>query len=137
MNILNPILKLFVGDKQKKDLKLLRPIVDKVLSFGKELELISDDELRERTLNFKQKIQDASISLEAKITSLETEITEANVDRKELIFEEIDSLRTQIYDNSEKVLADIMPEAFAVIKETARRFTNNEEISVTASASDR
>ncbi|EAQ41200.1 preprotein translocase subunit SecA [Polaribacter sp. MED152] len=137
MGILDSVIKLFVGDKQEKDLKLLQPIVDNVKKFEAEIANLSHDELRAKTLAFKEKIKEATKTLDDKITVLEAEAKAADIDRQEDIYAEIDALKDEAYTISEKVLADIMPEAFAVIKETAKRFVENEELEVTATPFDR
>ena len=137
MSVLNSIIKLFVGDKQQKDLKSLQPIVEKVRSFENSLNSLSNDELRAKTIEFKSKIKDATKSFNDKIAELEEEAKNADIDRQEDIYTEIDKLKDEAYEASEAVLLDIMPEAFAVVKETAKRFTNNTEIEVTATPFDR
>ena len=137
MSILNSVLKIFVGDKQKKDLKLLQPIVDKVRAFEGEMNSLTNDELRSKSEGFKNKIKDATKPFEDKISDLEKEAIDAHIDRKEQIFTEIDGLKDESYAASEAVLETIMPEAFAVVKETAKRFTENEVVEVTASVFDR
>ncbi len=137
MSILNSILNVFLGDKTKKDLKELQPIVDKVLAAESSITNLSDDELRAKTLEFKQKIKNATQPFEDKIAALEEETSTANIDRKEEIYTEIDKLKDESYQASEKILEEILPEAFAVVKDTARRFTQNETIKVTATPFDR
>ncbi|OSY87748.1 preprotein translocase subunit SecA [Tenacibaculum holothuriorum] len=137
MSILNSIIKIFVGDKQQKDLKSLQPIIDKVKSFESSLSNLSNDELRAKTIEFKSKVKEATQPFDDKITALEEEAVTAEIDRQEEIFAEIDKLKDEAYEASEQVLKDIMPEAFAVVKETAKRFTTNEEIEVTATPFDR
>tara|TARA_R110001583_G_scaffold77623_1_gene211183 strand:- start:13924 stop:17259 length:3336 start_codon:yes stop_codon:yes gene_type:complete len=137
MSIINSVLKVFVGDKKKSDLKLLQPIVAKVSSFEKEISNLTNDQLREKTNYFKLKILEATEEFRLKITALQKEAQEANIDRKEEIYTEIDILEDDTYNASEIVLNEIMPEAFAVIKETAKRFTKNDSITVTASSFDR
>ena len=137
MGILDSVIKLFVGDKQEKDLKLLQPVVDNVKKFEAEIAKLSHDELRAKTLSFKEQIKEATKTLDEKITVLEAEAKAADIDRQEDIYAEIDALKDEAYTISEKVLADIMPEAFAVIKETAKRFVENEELEVTATPFDR
>ena len=137
MGILDSVIKLFVGDKQEKDLKILQPIVDDVKKFEAELAQLSHDELRAKTVSFKSKIAAATKTIDEKIASLEAEAKGADIDKQEDIYAEIDSLKDEAYTLSENVLAEIMPEAFAVIKETAKRFVNNEEIEVTATPFDR
>ena len=137
MSFLNSVLKAFVGDKKKKDLKLLQPLVGKVRSFDQEMENLSIDDLRGKTQTFKKIIADAIQTFEDQIAELNKEIETATIDRKEAIYKEIDQLKDEAYDASESVLNDIQPEAFAVMRETAKRFTNNETIKVKATAFDR
>lgn len=137
MSVLNSILKLFVGDKQQKDLKSLQPIVEKVQSFENSLSSLSNDGLRAKTIEFKSKIKDATKSFTEKITALEEEALTADIDRQEEIYTEVDKLKDEAYEASEAVLLAIMPEAFALVKETAKRFTKNDELEVEATAFDR
>ncbi|MFN0729166.1 preprotein translocase subunit SecA [Polaribacter gochangensis] len=137
MSLLNSVLKIFVGDKQQKDLKLLQPIVEKTNAFAEVIGNLSNDELRAKSDEFKAKIKDATNAFETKISELEQEALSADIDRQEAIYAEIDTLKDQTYEASEAVLQEIMPEAFAVMKETAKRFTNNTEIEVTATPFDR
>jgi preprotein translocase subunit SecA len=137
MSIVNKVLKLFVGDKQQKDLKQLQPIVKRVLSFEGDFNLLSNDDLRNKSLEFKNQIKEATKPFDEEIEKLEAEALESDIDRQENIFKEIDRLKDSAYEASEKVLFDIMPAAFAVVKETAKRFASEEEIEVTASEMDR
>ncbi|MGK0127392.1 MAG: preprotein translocase subunit SecA [Candidatus Azotimanducaceae bacterium] len=137
MSLLNSVLKVFVGDKRKKDLKTLEPVIGKVTAFGSALAALSNDELREKTLEFKNIIKESIQPINDQINALEEEVKTANVDRKEEIYTEIDTLKDTSYETSEKTLEEILPEAFGVIKETAKRFTQNKTITVTASPFDR
>ncbi len=137
MSFINSVLKVFVGDKKKKDLKLLQPIVNKVRAFDDEVEKLSIDQLRDKTVAFKQKITDTTKPFDDKITELTTEIKTAHIDRKEEIYKEIDTLKDESYEATETVLNEISPEAFAVVKETAKRFVNNTTLKVKATPFDR
>ena len=137
MSILNSIIKIFVGDKQQKDLKSIQPIIEKVKSIEGTLSNISNDELRAKTIEFKNKIKASTQSFNDQIATLENEAITADIDRQEEIYKEIDQLKDEAYQASEQVLVDIMPEAFAVVKETAKRFTNNTQVEVTATPFDR
>jgi preprotein translocase subunit SecA len=138
MGLLDSVLKVFVGDKSKQDVKSISPIVDEIKTFEKALEALSHDELRAKTGEFKAKIADARASFNAQIDELNTkaENTE-DIDEREDIYQEIDNIKDEIYTVTEDVLNAILPEAFAVVKETAKRFVNNTEIKVTANAYDR
>lgn len=137
MSLLNSVLKIFVGDKTKKDLQLLQPFVDKIITFESSIGSLSNDELRNKTLEFKEKIKEATSTFQKQIESLEEEAKLADIDRKEEIYNEIDQLGDESYQASEKCLEEILPEAFALVKETARRFTENETIEVIATPYDR
>ncbi|WP_370479325.1 preprotein translocase subunit SecA [Tamlana flava] len=138
MNFLDSILKVFVGDKSKQDVKAITPLVDKIKTFEKALEALSHDELRAKTAEFKAKIAEANKDINDQIANLlqEAENTE-DIDQREDIYEQIDSLKDDAYKITEDVLNDILPEAFAVVKETAKRFVNSTSITVTANEFDR
>jgi len=137
MSILNSIIKLFVGDKQQKDLKILQPVVNDVNKFESAFSKLSNDELRAKTSEFKERIKTGTKEFDDTIIALEEEALKADIDRQEDIYAEIDTLKDEAYKVSEVALLQIMPEAFAVVKETAKRFVENKEIEVTASAFDR
>ncbi len=137
MNLLNSIIKFFVGDKKEKDLKALQPIVAQVHAFDDELAKMSNDELRQKTLDFKKKIASGIAEYESEIASLKQQIESASIDEKEMLYEKIDKLTDKAYDKTEEILNEIQAEAFAVMKETAKRFYHNETIEVTATPFDR
>jgi len=138
MSFLNSVLKVFVGDKSKQDVKAIMPLVEKVKSFESQIENLSHDELRAKTVEFKSKIADARKKTEDEIAKLLKEAdTSEDIDRKEDIYQEVDKLKDESYNITEETLNDILPEAFAVVKETAKRFVNNTSITVKATAFDR
>ena len=138
MSIINSILKAFVGDKSEKDVKAIQPLINKVKSFESALQALSHDELRAKTAEFKAKIQQARADKDAKIASLKQDAEQTqDIDAREDIYAEIDKIEKEAYEISEKVLNEILPEAFAVVKETARRFKDNTTITVTATPKDR
>jgi len=137
MKIIDSILKTFVGDKKKKDLKLLQPIVAKVHAFDDQVANFSNDELRAKTQEFKKLISEGIKEFNDQIKELESKIESAEIDDKENLYEKIDKLKDESYKKSEDILNDIQAEAFAVMKETAARFFKNTEIEVTASSYDR
>jgi preprotein translocase subunit SecA len=138
MSFINSIIKAFVGDKSQKDVKALQPYLAKIKTFESALSALSNDELRARTTFFKEKIKQDRTEKDAKIASLqlEAENTE-DIDKREDIYLAIDALEKEAYEISEKSLMEILPEAFAVVKETARRFKENTQIQVTATPLDR
>ncbi|MFV8363970.1 preprotein translocase subunit SecA [Flavobacterium sp. ZT3P35] len=138
MSFINSIIKVFVGDKSQKDVKVLQPFLNKIKTFETPLMALSHDELRGRTAFFKDRIKQARADKDAKIAALKLEVESIeDIDKREDIYVAIDALEKEAYDISEKTLLEILPEAFAVVKETARRFKDNTEITVTASPLDR
>mgnify|MGYP005816840739 CR=1 FL=1 len=138
MSLLNSVLKVFVGDKSKQDVKAITPIVNQIKTFESALEALSHDELRAKTAFFKSKIAEARQPFNDKIEKLQKEADETeDIDQREDIYQEIDRIKDDIYKATEDTLNDILPEAFAVVKETAKRFVNNTSIPVTASTFDR
>ncbi|BFP42609.1 preprotein translocase subunit SecA [Flavobacteriaceae bacterium GF1] len=138
MSIVNSILKVFVGDKSEKDVKALQPLVKQIKSFESEMEQLSHDELRQKTNEFKSKIKEKCASIDEKIEALKKEVeASTDIDRNEEIYSEIDKLNEEAYKVSEDTLNGILPEAFAVVKETTKRFATNETLKVTATEFDR
>ncbi len=138
MSFINSILKAFVGDKSQKDVKAIQPIITKVKTFENALSQLSNDDLRAKSIEFKNKIKEARAEKDSKIGALKLEAENtSDIDKREDIYNEIDALEKEAYDISEKTLNDILPEAFAVIKETAKRFKESTTISVTATPLDR
>ncbi len=138
MSFINSILKAFVGDKSEKDVKAIQPYITKIKALESTLSSLSNDELRAKTNEFKERIKEAKAEKDAKIASLKLEVdTTEDIDKKEDIYLAIDALEKEAYDISEKTLLEILPEAFAVVKETAKRFKENTELKVTATAKDR
>ena len=138
MSFINSVLKAFVGDKSQKDVKGLQPIVNQIKSFETALEGLTHDQLRNKTLEFKAKIKENRKDLDDQIAQLEEEVkASTDIDKNEDIYTEIDRLKEEAYKLSENTLNDILPEAFAVVKETAKRFVANSTIEVTASEFDR
>ena len=138
MSLLNSVLKVFVGDKSKQDVKAILPIVDKIKEFEPAIAQLSNDALRAKTNDFKALLKAVSKEEETRITALLEEANSSTkIDRKEDIYHEIDRLNDVVYQKTQETLNDLLPEAFAVVKETSKRFVENSEISVTANAFDR
>ncbi|MEK6154872.1 preprotein translocase subunit SecA [Flavobacteriaceae bacterium 3-367] len=138
MSFLNSVIKTFVGDKAKKDVKELQPIVDQIKSFEQALEGLNNDELRNKTAVFKDRITADCKTINDQIAQLQEEVkASTDIDRNEDIYAEIDKLKEEAYKISQDTLNDILPEAFAVVKETAKRFAQNPTLTVTASEFDR
>lgn len=136
MGFNNFIKKLF-GSKADRDLKQLSPIVGLVNDEYKKLTNISDDELREKTETFRQKLQDSVKEETAKIQKLKEKAEEVEVDEREDIYNEIDKIEEDITKKLDKVLDALQPEVFALVKETSRRLTENKQLVVTANQNDR
>jgi len=133
------ILKKILGDKSNKDRKEYQPIIDKVNEYFSAYASLSDDELRQKTASFRLKIKDETASIEKEIQELEATSNDPStpVDSKEALFEKIDKLKLKLDEKIEEILAEILPEAFAVVKETARRWAENGELKVTATDFDK
>ena len=126
MSFLNRILKTFLGDKAQKDIKNIQPLVIKINQIQEKFEKISNDKLRAKTSNLKKQIKDSRSSIDNEILELKNEIeTSKNYELKEQLYIKIDSLEEDAYKVVQDLLNEILPEAFAIIKETARRFKNN------------
>jgi len=138
MSFINSIIKAFVGVKSQKDVKATQPYITKIKALEPVLAALSHDELRAKTAEFKEKIKQARAKQDAEIEAkkIEAENT-ADIDQREDIYNAIDALEKEAYEISEKVLLEILPDAFAVVKETARRFKENTSITVSATAKDR
>ena len=139
-NILGNIAKIFGGSAQERSMKEVAPIVDKINAVYTTLEGLSHDELRGKTHEFKSRIADFLKEIDDQIHESQDKVealTNEEVEAKEALFAEISQLEKQRDEKLEVVLLELLPEAFAVIKETARRFTQNEEIQVNASDLDR
>ena len=135
--MLGKILKLFVGDKSKKDLKLINPIIEKIHSFEQVMSSLSNDELRAQTNEFKNQINNSIAEINSQIDKIKKEIDEVtDFDKKEGLFSQIDKLNEEAYNVSEDTLNEILPKAFAVVKETAKRFVENKEVIVEANDND-
>jgi len=126
--------KLLGGKKSDRDLKHLIPIVSQINAEFSKLTNLSNDELRAKTIEFKQRIKEEVNPLENKIIELKQQseqLAETQLHEKEKLYDEIDKLKKEVLVKTNQALDNILPEAFAVLKETARRFKENEELSAT------
>ena len=138
MGILDNVLKLFVGDKSKKDISDIQPIVAQIKKQESVIEELSIDQLRAKTTEFKNKIKADQKEIQDQINALEKESSEIDdINKKEDLYKEIDQLKDDRYLTEVKTLEELLPEAFAVMKETAKRFKNNETLIVNATPFDR
>jgi preprotein translocase subunit SecA len=133
------ILKKFLGSKSQKDIKEIMPTVDTALEFYEVIKTLSNDELRAKTLEFKQRIHDHIEGKEKEIEELKARLNsdEVEIDEKEKLYTQLDKLEKEHYELTQEALNEILPEAFAVMKDTARRFVENDFVEVTATQMDR
>ena len=133
MSFLNRILKTFLGDKAQKDISKIQPLVLEINQIQKGFEIICNDELRGKTSNLKKKIKEGRSHIDKQINDLEIEIeTTKSYETKEQLYLKIDSLEEDAYQEVQNILNIILPEAFAIVKETARRFKLNSSLEVSA-----
>ena len=133
----NKILKSLFGDKSSRDMKLIQPLVEKAKAFTSQVEAMSNDELRQRTKELQQQVQSSATEQKAKIAELKATIENTPIDERADIFAQIDKIEKEVLEIYEKALDEVMFEVFAIVKETARRFAENEETIVTATDFDR
>jgi len=137
MSILNSVLKIIVGDKTKKDLKIISPIEREINKNQKKIESLSNDELRQKTIEFKKMISESRSEINKEITQLNNLVKKTtDINEKEDIYEQIDLKEIDANKIVNNILDKILPEAFAVVKETAVRFFNNSKLKVTATDYD-
>ena len=136
MNLIEIITKIF-GNKAQKDMREIQPYVDQIKATYEKIDLLSDDELRAHSASLMKRIQDAVQVKKDKINELKNSIEDLEIEKREKVYEEIDKLQKEIKDTYDKILADILPDAFAIVKSTARRFTQNETVVVTATQMDK
>lgn len=128
--------KLF-GNKSQRDLKEITPYVDKIKAVYPSIQQLSNDELRAKTDEIKQRIQDYVADERAQVEELRKGIDDKELEEREAIWAEVDKIEKAITDKMEVVLEESLPEVFSIMKETARRFSENEEVVVTATDFDR
>ena len=133
----NKVLQSLFGNKSTRDMKLIQPLVEKVKAAYPAINALSNDELRAKTKEIQKYVQDSAKEQKAKIAELKDTIEDTPIDEREAIFNQIDKLDKDVLDIYEKALDEIMPVAFSIVKETARRFAENEETIVTATDFDR
>src|ERR1035437_5950843 len=127
------------GTKSQKDVESVQPIVDQILQVYPTLQSLSNEELREKTVSLKKTIQDFTAAESTQIADIKARIeadVDMDVDAKDNLYKEIDEFEKEIDTKTEEILNKILPEAFAVCKETASRFTKNDEIKVKATEID-
>ncbi len=133
----NKFLRSLFGDKSSRDMKLIQPLVEKVKAVYPEVQKLDNDALRQRTKDIQHQVQDSAKAQKEEIEKLKATIEETPIDERADIFAQIDKLEKEVLDIYEKALDEVMPEVFAIVKETARRFAENEDTVVTATDFDR
>ena len=133
----NNFLKSLFGDKSNRDMKLIQPIVEKVKAAYPEIQKLSNDELRAKTKELQQYVQDSAKEQKQQIAELKAKIENTPIDEREDIFNQIDKLEKEVLDLYEQALNEVLPTAFSIMKDTARRFAENEDTVVTATDFDR
>jgi preprotein translocase subunit SecA len=133
----NNFISKIIGNKAQRDLNEINPVVKKVKEVYAEIEKLSNDELRDRTKELEKYIQEYVAEEKAQITQLKAGIDAIEMDKRETVWNQVDKLEKDVIDKYEKALDEVLPEAFSIMKDTARRFTQNQEIVVTATDFDR
>ncbi len=133
----NELLSKLFGNKSTRDMKEIQPWVEKIKAAYPDIEKLSNDELRAKTLELKQYIQQSATEEKEKIEELKASVESTEMEDREELFVQIDKLEKEVLDKYEKALDEVLPVVFSIVKDTARRFTENEEIVVTATDFDR
>ena len=134
---LTKILQSLFGNKSSRDMKLIQPLVEKVKEVYPDIQKLSNDRLRAKTNEIKKYVQDSAKEQKQQIAKLKSKIEDTPIDEREDIFNQIDKLEKEALEVYEKALNEVMPIAFSIVKDTARRFAENEETVVTATDFDR
>ena len=135
--VFNRIISKLFGNKAQRDAKEINPYVKKIKEVYPEIEKLSNDGLREKSKELEKRVQDYVSEEREKISKLKEGIEDIDLEEREKIWEEIDKIEDEISAKFEDILEEILPEAFAVMKDTARRFSQNEETVVTANQFDK
>ena len=133
----NKFLSKIFGSKATRDMKEIQPWVEKIKAVSPTIEALTNDELRAKTEELKRNIQGSGDELNAQIAEIRAKIEETPIEDRELLFNKIDKLEKEVLERMDVALEEALPEAFAIVKETARRFAQNETIEVTANDYDR
>ena len=134
---INKILSKLFGNKSTRDMKLIQPWVEKVKAAYPAIQQLDNDGLRAKTKELQHNIQSSADDLKAKIDELKAKIDATPIEDRAVIFNQIDKLEEQVLDRMEEALTAALPDAFAIVKDTARRFSENDTIEVTATDFDR
>ena len=133
----NEFLSSIFGNKATRDMKEIKPWVDKVKAAYPEIAALDNDALRAKTEELKAYIRNSAAEQRSKVEELKASVENTELEEREELFAQIDKLEKEILDIYEKALDEVLPAAFSIVKETAKRFSENEEITVTATEFDR
>ena len=133
----NDFLSKIFGNKSTRDMKEIQPWVEKVKAAYENISKLSNDELRAKTEELKRIIRDSAAKENEQLARLKAQIEETDIEKREPLFAQIDKLEKEVLDRYEEALNEVLPDAFAIVKDTARRFTENGEVEVTATDFDR
>ena len=131
------LLQSLFGNKSTRDMRLIQPIVEKVKAAYPEIQALDNDGLRAKTKEIQRYVQDSAKEQKAKVAELKSKIEDTPIDEREVIFNQVDKIEKEILEIYEEALNEVLPVAFSIVKETARRFAENEEVVVTATDFDR
>ena len=131
------ILEAFFGNKASRDRKAIMPLVEKIKEAYPAIQALSNDELRAKTKEIQSYVQNSANDLKKQIDELKAKIEETPIDERESLFSQVDKLDKEVLDRYEDALNEVFPQVFSIVKDTARRFTENEETIVTATDFDR
>ena len=133
----NDILSKLFGNKSQRDLREVQPYLTKIKETYPSIQALSNDELRARSESLKQKIREYTAAERAEIEKLKSNVEELDLEAREEVWNKVDKIEKTIFDRTEEILDEALPEAFSIVKDTARRFAENAEIVVTATDRDR
>ena len=133
----NEFISKIFGNKASRDMREIQPWVEKVKAVYPTIAAMSNDELRAATQALKEKIQNTVTAERTRIAELKASIENTELEKREAVFNQIDKLEKEVLEKLDKALDEALPEAFAIVKDSARRFAENEEVVVTATAADR
>ena len=133
----NKLLSKLFGNKSTRDMKLIQPWVEKIKAAYPTIQQLDNDGLRAKTKELQHTIQNSANDIKEKIENLKAKIEDTPIEDREVIFNQIDKLEVEVLDKMEIALTEALPQVYAIVKDTARRFSENETIAVTATDFDR
>ena len=134
---INKFLSKLFGNKSTRDMKLIQPLVEEVKKAYPAIQALSNDDLRAKTQEVKKYVQSSADDIKAKIAEVKAKVEETPIEDRSSLFSQIDKLEKEVLERYEKVLNEVMPVVFSIVKSTAERFATNEEVHVTANDFDR